>query len=57
MRRVVVRAVGEGDKGGGRGRGGGLAPAGRVSRVVYYEAREAGGLEADVLLHSRIIVV
>ena len=57
MRRGVVRAVGEGDKGGGRGRGGGLAPAGRVSRVVYYEAREAGGLEADVLLHSRIIVV
>ena len=56
MRRVVVRAVGEGDKGGGR-RGGGLAPARRVSRVVYYEAREAGGLEADVLLHSRIIVV
>ena len=41
-----------------RGRGRRLpAPAGRVSRVVYYEAREAGGLESDILLHLRIIVV
>ena len=47
--------VGEGDE---RGRGRRLPPpAVRVSRVVYYEAREAGGLESHVLLHLRIIVV